>query len=126
MKETENLDGRVYLLKIIRAMSTSATITRFIQCEGLQILSDWITEHEGNNELENLTYILSALVNVDFPLESIRLYNIRDKIKNLTNHVTTRVADLSRTILSKWETASKAEPPKTSQNAAQPSKVAVP
>ena len=35
MRETQNLDGRVYLLKIIRAMSTSATITRFIQYEGL-------------------------------------------------------------------------------------------
>ena len=121
MRETQNLDGRVYLLKIIRAMSTSATITRFIQYEGLQILSDWITEHQENNEIENLTYILSAIVNVDFPHESIRLYNIRDKIKNLTNHVTTRVADLSRTILSKWESAGKAEPPKNSQ----PSKVPV-
>jgi hypothetical protein len=110
MGETRNLEGRAYLLKIISAMSDSATITRFVQQDGLGTLSSWITEHVENDETDTLICLLHSLIKVDFPYDSIGRYKLREKITRLTNHIQSRVADLCTSVLAKWDNAAKQAP----------------
>jgi hypothetical protein len=56
MRETEALDGRVYLLAILIStpQSKETVLTRFVQLNGIEMLKDWIDTHKKEQDKENM------------------------------------------------------------------------
>lgn len=118
MRETANTEGREYLLRVLfnTPQSEKNALSRFIQLNGVEILSTWIAEHRSNTEQEDIQIVhscLSCLNKLTISTELLAKTQIGKVVNKLAKHSDPSIQAKANTIVSKWKKiASEQEDPK--------------
>ena len=132
MRETKNREGRDYLLKVLfnTPQTDKATLSRFIQLGGVEILGDWIHEHKDSIEQEDIQIVhscLSCLNKISINTEILGKTQIGKTVNKLAKHFDPSIQAKSNTIVSKWKKmVSEQDDPKKLQNPKKETKIVVP
>lgn len=106
MEQTKNCEGRQYLLKIIQntPIDNEIAFARLYQLHIVDVLSRWITEHEGlceDGDLHILHLILSTFNKLILFQDSSQRQQISKFLSPLKYHEETSIRDKALSILSK-------------------------
>lgn len=108
MKETENTEGRNYLLKVLlnTPQTDKATLSRFIQLGGIELLGGWIREHKRCPNLEDgqvLHSVLSCLNKLAITMELLERTEIGKIVNSLCKAAEPSIVAKASSIISKWK-----------------------
>jgi hypothetical protein len=108
MKETANTDGRAFLIKILlnTPQTEKATLTRFIQLGGVDILGNWINEHkisQAQEDKEIINSILSSLNKLTITMDILEKTEIGKVVNNLSKVMDPSIQAKAKSIVSKWK-----------------------
>jgi hypothetical protein len=108
MQETENLDGRLYLLHVIlqTPMSEKTIVARFVQLSGIEIIRDWIEGYrrsEDSKAVIILNQILSVLNRLGITIDILERTKIGKKVGGLTKHTNASISAKAGSLISKWK-----------------------
>ena len=108
MRETANTDGRAFLIKVIlnTPQTEKATLTRFIQLGGVDILGNWINEHKKSQVQEDkeiLNGILSSLNKLTITMDILERTDIGKIVNNLSKIPDLSIQAKAKSIVSKWK-----------------------
>lgn len=108
MRETESLDGRFILIRVLlnTNQSEKATFSRFVQLGGVEILGDWIDQTKSNTSQEYkqlVQSILSSLNKLTITKEVFERTNIGNILNSLKSSTDTSIQVKASSILSRWE-----------------------
>jgi hypothetical protein len=108
MKETENAEGRNYLLKVLlnTPQTDKATLSRFIQLSGIELLGKWIRAHKRSPSQEDeqiLHSILSCLNKLAITMELLERTQIGKVVNSLCKATEPSIAAKASSIISKWK-----------------------
>jgi hypothetical protein len=132
MKETANREGRDYLLKVLfnTPQTDKATLSRFIQLGGVEILGDWINEHKDTLEQDDIQIVhscLSCLNKITINTELLDKTQIGKTVNKLAKHSDASIQAKANTIVSKWKKmVSEQDDPKKLQKLKKETKIVVP
>jgi hypothetical protein len=108
MKETANIDGRTFLLRVIlnTPQTERATFSRFIQLDGVDILGAWINDHKSNTtqaDREVINSALSCLNKLSMTMEILEKSGIGKTVNNLCKINDPSLQAKAKSIVSKWK-----------------------
>lgn len=108
LRETENHDGRLFLLNVLMStpLSEKATLTRFVQLQGIEILRDWIEEHRRSTNPDEhavLNSILSTLNKLTITIEILDRTKVGKKVGALARHSDPAISAKAGSLISKWK-----------------------
>mgnify|MGYP000066981513 FL=1 len=108
MRETQNTEGRNYLIKVLlnTPSTEKATLTRFIQLGGVELLGNWINDHKASSEQEDrqvVQSILSLLNKLTITKEILQQTKIGKTVNKLKSSSDTSIQAKATSIVSKWE-----------------------
>lgn len=108
MRETQNLDGRIFLIKVLQNTppSEKPTLTRFTQLGGVEILGTWITEHRNTNDTEDkqvIHSVLSSLNKLAITKEDIEKTEIGRIVNSLKKSNDQSIQAKATGVVAKWE-----------------------
>lgn len=108
MNETENTEGRNFLLKVLlnTPQTDKATLSRFIQLNGIELLGKWIRAHKRSPTQEDeqvLHSVLSCLNKLAITMELLERTEIGKVVNSLCKATEPSIAAKASSIVSKWK-----------------------
>jgi hypothetical protein len=132
MKETVNCEGKEYLLRVLlnTPQTEKATLSRFIQLNGVEILGSWISEHRANADAEDIAIVhscLSSLNKLTISTDLLDRTQIGKTVNKLAKHNDPSIQAKANTIVSKWKKmVSEQDDPKKTLKPKKETRVVVP
>ena len=108
MRETSSSECKDYMLKVLlnTPQNDKATLSRFIQLGGIEIIGSWISHHRQTSQAEDISIIhtcLSCLNKLSISTELLDKTQIGKAVNKLAKHSDPSIQAKANTIVSKWK-----------------------
>lgn len=91
MKKTSLTDDKCVVLTCIKSTKSQVVLAKFVDCDGLCVLNDWLLEWRKNLQIDMLRHMLESVAHLPVTVASLKSSNFGKSLKKLT-----KLQDLSK------------------------------